>query len=173
MLRRTGLHLCQVCQPRRRARPSSARVQLPLDRDPLWPAAGGAHQAIPAVQGVREACSRCDRHLWPWHRRRARQHCCTYLVSRPVAEAQLTCPSRRGVQINYDAPGEADSYLHRVGRAGRFGTKGLAISFISNEGDEEVLKAIQSRFEVAITELPESIEPSSYSTSHTCYLVQS
>jgi ATP-dependent RNA helicase UAP56/SUB2 len=52
--------------------------------------------------------------------------------------------------INYDLPGDADSYLHRVGRAGRFGTKGLSISFISSEADEQVLKDIQKRFEVAI-----------------------
>lgn len=47
-------------------------------------------------------------------------------------------------------PGDADSYLHRVGRAGRFGTKGLAISFVSSEQDQEVLKAIEKRFEVAL-----------------------
>jgi len=34
------------------------------------------------------------------------------------------------IVINYDMPPESDQYLHRVGRAGRFGTKGLAISFI-------------------------------------------
>lgn len=47
-------------------------------------------------------------------------------------------------------PGDADSYLHRVGRAGRFGTKGLAISFVSSDGDKTVLEAIGKRFEVAI-----------------------
>lgn len=47
-------------------------------------------------------------------------------------------------------PGEADSYLHRVGRAGRFGTKGLAISFVSSDDDKKVLEAIGKRFEVAI-----------------------
>lgn len=67
------------------------------------------------------------------------------------------------VVINYDTPGEADSYLHRVGRAGRFGTKGLAITFVSSEDDQKVLDSIQSRFEVAIPELPESIESSTYS----------
>ncbi|KAM0752384.1 P-loop containing nucleoside triphosphate hydrolase protein [Meredithblackwellia eburnea MCA 4105] len=69
---------------------------------------------------------------------------------------------RVNIVINYDTPGEADSYLHRVGRAGRFGTKGLAITFVSNDENEEVLKAIQARFEVAITELPETIESSTY-----------
>lgn len=42
------------------------------------------------------------------------------------------------------------------------GTKGLAIVFVSSEQDEEVLKQIQSRFEVAIPELPESIDSSTY-----------
>ena len=57
---------------------------------------------------------------------------------------------RINLAINYDLPGDADSYLHRVGRAGRFGTKGLAISFVSSEQDQEVLKAIEKRFEVAL-----------------------
>ncbi|KAA8569318.1 hypothetical protein EYC84_000973 [Monilinia fructicola] len=57
--------------------------------------------------------------------------------------------------INYDLPPDADSYLHRVGRAGRFGTKGLAISFVSSEADQEVLKAVEKRFEVALPEYPE------------------
>lgn len=47
-------------------------------------------------------------------------------------------------------PADADSYLHRVGRAGRFGTKGLAISFVSVDSDKEVLKDVGKRFEVAI-----------------------
>jgi len=72
---------------------------------------------------------------------------------------------RVNIVINYDSPGDADSYLHRVGRAGRFGTKGLAISFISSDADTEVLTAIQSRFEVAVTELPVTIDPTTYMTS--------
>lgn len=52
--------------------------------------------------------------------------------------------------INYDLPADADSYLHRVGRAGRFGTKGLSISFVSSEQDQEVLQSIEKRFEVAL-----------------------
>ena len=51
---------------------------------------------------------------------------------------------RVNIVINYDMPGEgdSDSYLHRVGRAGRFGTKGLALSFVSTEEDEGVLKKV-------------------------------
>lgn len=61
---------------------------------------------------------------------------------------------RINLAINYDLPTEADSYLHRVGRAGRFGTKGLAISFVSTDEDKEVLKAIEKRFEVALPYVP-------------------
>ncbi|KAJ9102377.1 Suppressor of the cold-sensitive snRNP biogenesis mutant brr1-1 [Naganishia friedmannii] len=72
---------------------------------------------------------------------------------------------RVNVVINYDAPSDADSYLHRVGRAGRFGTKGLGITFVASAEDEEVLKKIQERFTVAIPTLPENIDPSTYMTS--------
>ena len=70
---------------------------------------------------------------------------------------------RINLAINYDMPNEADQYLHRVGRAGRFGTKGLAISMISSPEDEQVLAKIQERFDVKITEFPEEgVDPSTY-----------
>lgn len=77
---------------------------------------------------------------------------------------------RVNIVINYDMPdGETgvgpDTYLHRVGRAGRFGTKGLAITFVSSPQDSEVLNKVQERFEVNITELPEHIEVSTYMAS--------
>jgi len=72
---------------------------------------------------------------------------------------------RVNIVINYDMPADADSYLHRVGRAGRFGTKGLAVSFVSSEEDTKVLNDVQSRFEVAIPPIPDQIDVSSYMTS--------
>ena len=50
-----------------------------------------------------------------------------------------------------------------VSRAGRFGTKGLAITFQSSEADQTVMSQIQARFEVAVPELPEKIDAASYS----------
>jgi ATP-dependent RNA helicase UAP56/SUB2 len=67
------------------------------------------------------------------------------------------------VVFNFDMPQDPDSYLHRVGRAGRFGTKGLAISFVTSGDDLSTLEAIQKRFEVKIEELPTTIDVSSYS----------
>uniref|UniRef100_I1NNX4 RNA helicase n=1 Tax=Oryza glaberrima TaxID=4538 RepID=I1NNX4_ORYGL len=72
---------------------------------------------------------------------------------------------RVNIVINYDMPDSADSYLHRVGRAGRFGTKGLAITFVSSASDSDVLNQVQERFEVDIKELPEQIDTSTYMPS--------
>lgn len=73
------------------------------------------------------------------------------------------------IVINYDMPlpltdkqDEIDTYLHRVGRTARFGTKGLAISFVTHEKELETLKKIQDRFVLKITELPDSIETDQY-----------
>lgn len=57
---------------------------------------------------------------------------------------------RINLAINYDMPESADQYLHRVGRAGRFGTKGLSVSFVSSEADQAILQEIEKRFEVAL-----------------------
>lgn len=46
---------------------------------------------------------------------------------------------RVNIVINYDMPDDSDQYLHRVGRAGRFGTKGLTITFVSTVEDNKVL----------------------------------
>lgn len=71
---------------------------------------------------------------------------------------------RINLAINYDLPGDADSYLHRVGRAGRFGTKGLAISFVTTDQDKEVLTSIEKRFEVALPYVP--LSPPIINVSH-------
>jgi len=72
---------------------------------------------------------------------------------------------RVNIVINFDMPTNSNEYLHRVGRAGRFGTKGLAITFICGDEDKEVLKDTQERFEVKITPLPDEIDSSSYMTN--------
>jgi ATP-dependent RNA helicase UAP56/SUB2 len=69
---------------------------------------------------------------------------------------------RVNIVINYDMPEDSDSYLHRVGRAGRFGTKGLAITFVGTDQDADVLKQVQERFEVNIGEMPSQIDTTSY-----------
>jgi len=69
---------------------------------------------------------------------------------------------RVNIVFNYDMPEGSDMYLHRVARAGRFGTKGLSVSFVSEEADAKILNDVQERFEVSIAELPEEIDLSTY-----------
>ena len=66
------------------------------------------------------------------------------------------------VVFNFDMPNEVNQYMHRVGRAGRFGTKGIAISFVTTDEDKQILNDIQSQFEVKIEELPTHIEKAIY-----------
>ena len=67
---------------------------------------------------------------------------------------------RVNIVFNYVLP--EDTYLHRVARAGRFGTKGLAITFVFDETNAKTLNEVQKRFLVDITELPDDIDLSSY-----------
>ncbi|CAF1632038.1 unnamed protein product [Adineta ricciae] len=69
---------------------------------------------------------------------------------------------RVNIVVNYDMPEDTDTYLHRVARAGRFGTKGLAITFIGDESDAAILNEVQTRFEVQITEMPDEIDVTTY-----------
>lgn len=97
-----------------------------------------------------------------------KEYKCRILVSTDIFGRGVDI-ERVNIVINYDMPPQSDTYLHRVGRAGRFGTKGLAISFVSSEEDSGVLESVQSRFEVEITPLPDTIDSSTYST-RTCIL---
>jgi len=69
---------------------------------------------------------------------------------------------RVNIVFNYDMPEDSDTYLHRVARAGRFGTKGLAITFVSDAEDAKTLNDVQDRFDVTIGELPSEIDVNTY-----------
>nr|GEY15225.1 DEAD-box ATP-dependent RNA helicase 56 [Tanacetum cinerariifolium] len=55
--------------------------------------------------------------------------------------------------------------FQQVERAGSFGTKGLALTFVASALDSDVLNQVQERFEVDIKELPEQIDTETYSMS--------
>ncbi|KAK0572073.1 hypothetical protein LWI29_025692 [Acer saccharum] len=58
--------------------------------------------------------------------------------------------------INYDLPTQPENYLHRIGRSGRFGRKGVAINFVTKD-DERMLFDIQRFYNVVIEELPSNV----------------
>ena len=55
--------------------------------------------------------------------------------------------------INYDVPGDAEDYIHRIGRTARAETKGTAITFV-NHRDERRLKSIEELMDRKITQHP-------------------
>lgn len=58
-----------------------------------------------------------------------------------------------GTVINFDIPKCVNSYLHRIGRSGRWGRKGLAINFVT-EYDIQHLKRIETHYNIDIKEFP-------------------
>jgi translation initiation factor 4A len=59
--------------------------------------------------------------------------------------------------INFDVPKCVHTYLHRIGRSGRWGRKGLAINFITKR-DVFTMKKIEKYYNISIDELPGTIK---------------
>lgn len=57
------------------------------------------------------------------------------------------------VVINFDVPKNKEKYLHRIGRSGRWGRKGVAINFVTRR-DATYLKDIEEWYQTQIEELP-------------------
>ena len=74
----------------------------------------------------------------------------TDLLARGIDIQQLS------LVINYDLPKEKETYIHRIGRSGRYGRKGVAINLIT-ERDVEELKFIESFYDTKINEMPDNI----------------
>lgn len=80
-------------------------------------------------------------------------------VARVLISSNLTA---RGIDvqqvstvINFDLPKDVHTYIHRIGRSGRWGRKGLGINFITRR-DVRKLKEIEEYYETQIDELPSS-----------------
>merc|ERR1712188_231649 len=65
------------------------------------------------------------------------------------------------VVINFDFPKNSETYLHRIGRSGRFGHLGLAINLITYD-DRYNLKTIEEQLNTDIKPIPNSIEEQLY-----------
>lgn len=58
--------------------------------------------------------------------------------------------------INYDLPENRENYLHRIGRSGRYGRKGVAINFV-NEDDASLLRDVEQYYATNIDEMPMNV----------------
>lgn len=64
--------------------------------------------------------------------------------------------------INYDMPNTSEAYIHRVGRAGRFGSKGIAITFLTSD-DHKTFDELKDIHNIKVSPLPNEIDTSIYS----------
>ena len=58
--------------------------------------------------------------------------------------------------INYDLPNNRELYIHRIGRSGRFGRKGVAINFVKSD-DIRILRDIEQYYSTQIDEMPMNV----------------
>ena len=63
--------------------------------------------------------------------------------------------------MNLDLPRDAATYLHRVGRSGRFGEKGLAVTLLSHS-EVQGIHLLGRVFKMEISELPTPVPPGVY-----------
>jgi hypothetical protein len=93
---------------------------------------------------------------------------CHRLRHQPVQPACLSVPSSThahpappaltqvSLVINYDLPNNRELYIHRIGRSGRFGRKGVAINFVKND-DIKILRDIEQYYSTQIDEMPMNV----------------
>lgn len=84
---------------------------------------------------------------------------CSDLFTRGIDIQAVNCV------INFDFPNMAETYLHRIGRSGRFGHLGLAINLITYD-DRYNLKRIEEQLNTDIKPIPQTIEPQLYVAEH-------
>merc|ERR1719449_478015 len=74
----------------------------------------------------------------------------TDIVARGIDVQQVS------LVINFDLPTNRENYIHRIGRSGRFGRKGVAINFLT-EGDVRYLRDIEEFYNTQIEEMPMNV----------------
>jgi len=74
----------------------------------------------------------------------------TDLLARGIDVQQLN------LVINFDLPRSKETYVHRIGRSGRYGRKGVAINLVNNR-EEPYLKELEEHYCIQINDLPENV----------------
>ncbi|XP_059183787.1 probable ATP-dependent RNA helicase DDX4 [Centropristis striata] len=89
---------------------------------------------------------------------------CPVLVATSVAARGLDIPDVQHV-VNFDLPNNIDEYVHRIGRTGRCGNTGRAVSFYDPEADNQLARHLVSVLAKAQQEVPSWLEESGFGCS--------
>ncbi|KAK0152396.1 putative ATP-dependent RNA helicase DDX20 [Merluccius polli] len=87
-----------------------------------------------------------------------KQYQCRVLISTDLTSRGIDA-EKVNLVINLDVPKDWETYMHRIGRAGRFGTRGLAVTYCCHGEEENKMMAIAQRCSLRLSVLPSPIEP--------------
>ena len=89
-----------------------------------------------------------------------RNNACRCLVSTDLMTRGIDIPNVN-VVFNFDFPKNSETYLHRIGRSGRFGHLGIAISFVTDD-DVKNYYTIKKELDTDIEPMPQNIDRNKY-----------
>ncbi|XP_038579098.1 probable ATP-dependent RNA helicase DDX20 [Micropterus salmoides] len=87
-----------------------------------------------------------------------KQYQCRVLISTDLTSRGIDA-DKVNLVINLDMPQDWETYMHRIGRAGRFGTQGLAVTYCCHGEEENKMMAIAQKCGLSLSALPSTIEP--------------
>ncbi|XP_043932926.1 probable ATP-dependent RNA helicase DDX20 [Protopterus annectens] len=87
-----------------------------------------------------------------------KQFHCRVLITTDLTSRGIDA-ERVNLVVNLDVPQDWETYMHRIGRAGRFGTYGLAITYCCRGQEENEMMTIAQKCNLQISDLPDPIPP--------------
>ncbi|XP_052214029.1 uncharacterized protein LOC127832554 isoform X1 [Dreissena polymorpha] len=81
---------------------------------------------------------------------------CRILISTDLTSRGIDA-DKVNLVVNLDVPKDHETYLHRIGRAGRFGSFGIAVTLVSDGQEQLSLDSIQKRCNTQVHPLPDPI----------------
>ncbi|NXV76105.1 DDX20 helicase, partial [Atlantisia rogersi] len=87
-----------------------------------------------------------------------KQFHCRVLISTDLTSRGIDA-EKVNLVINLDVPLDWETYMHRIGRAGRFGTLGLSVTYCCRGEEENIMMKIAQKCNLQLLPLPEPIPP--------------
>ncbi|KAL7884837.1 hypothetical protein AOLI_G00076070 [Acnodon oligacanthus] len=85
-----------------------------------------------------------------------KQYQCRVLISTDLTSRGIDA-EKVNLVINLDVPQDWETYMHRIGRAGRFGTLGIAVTYCCHGEEENKMMAIAQKCSLHLNQLPDPI----------------
>ncbi|KAF8457433.1 cytoplasmic ATP-dependent RNA helicase of the DEAD-box family [Terfezia claveryi] len=125
-------------------RDTASEIQRRMEAD--------GHKVV-ALHGQQEGSDR-DRIIDDFRSGKAKVLITTNVLARGIDVATVSMVVNYDIPLTQDRKPDPETYLHRIGRTGRFGRVGVSISFVHDKKSWEELVAIQNHFGVEMTMVP-------------------